>query len=67
MNCTACGGELDTAYKCMKCGHWNPPENWRGGDRITNAVNGICTMGNGWCPIHGDKCPATRRTAGVIE
>ena len=51
MECERCGGQLDTGCRCVGCGHVQikPAE--------TSATLGTCSMGNGWCPLHGDSCP----------
>lgn len=54
LKCIKCWSDLDTTYICRVCGHDNHPI------RITTSNNtSTCTMGNGWCPIHGNVCPVS--------
>ena len=40
--CTFCGGELDTGYRCMKCGKHCPPPPIYNDNRTTAPDNIVC-------------------------
>ena len=57
IRCSKCYGELDTGYVCRVC------FNRERVSMDTSSDNtGTCTMGNGWCPLHGLDCPVTIST-----
>jgi rubredoxin len=51
--CSKCWGELDTGYVCKTCGTHNPPQTFTTSDKTV-----IRSCEGGWCPIHGNECPA---------
>jgi len=43
---------LDEQEELQTCGHHDPPQ-----EIYCSDSTAFCTMGQGWCPIHGSDCP----------